>query len=227
MGQVFLLSLTAALNPTLVGASTVMLMLDHPKRLMLGYLLGAYLTSITLGLLIVFALEGSSTVSTTQNTVNPGVDIALGALLLVAAFVLKTERDRQIAERRRVRKGPKKDKGPPRWQRELSKGSPRTTFVVGALLTLPGGSYLAGLSQIHKQNLSTTNTVLVVIGFNLVMLVLLEIPLLGFVIAPEWTPRAVERAKAVASRNGRKAGVIVLTTIGAALVIKGAIELMT
>ncbi|MGO9793241.1 MAG: GAP family protein [Solirubrobacteraceae bacterium] len=227
MGQVFLLSLTAALNPTLVGASTVMLMLDHPKRLMLGYLLGAYLTSITLGLLIVFALEGSSTVSTTQNTVNPGVDIALGALLLVAAFVLKTERDRQIAERRRVRKGPKKDKGPPRWQRELSKGSPRTTFVVGALLTLPGGSYLAGLSQIHKQNLSTTNTVLVVIGFNLVMLVLLEIPLLGFVIAPEWAPRAVERAKAAASRNGRKAGVIVLTTIGAALVIKGAIELMT
>lgn len=227
MGQILLLSLTAALNPTLVGASTVMLMLDHPKRLMLGYLLGAYLTSITLGLVIVFALEDSSTVSTTQNTVSPGVDIALGALLLVAAVMLKTERDRQIAERRRARKGPKKDKGPPRWQRELSKGSARTTFVVGALLTLPGGSYLAGLSQIHKQNLSTTSTVLVVIGFNIVMLILLEIPLLGFVIAPDWTPRAVERAKAAASRNGRKAGVIVLTTIGAALVIKGAIELMT
>ena len=226
MGQIFLLSLTAALNPTLVGASTVMLMLEHPKRLMFGYLLGALMTSITLGLVIVFALKNSSSVSTTQNSVSPAVDLALGALLLVAAFVLQTGRDRRIAERRRARKGPKKDKGPPRWQRELSKGSARTTFVVGALLTLPGGSYLAGLREIDKQNLSTPDTVLVVIGFNLVMLLLLEIPLLGFVFAPDWTPRAVERAKAYVSRNGRKAGVIALATIGTALVIKGVIELV-
>jgi hypothetical protein len=32
---------------------------------MLGYVLGAYTTSITLGLLIVFSLHGSSTESTT------------------------------------------------------------------------------------------------------------------------------------------------------------------
>ena len=46
--------------------------------------------------------------------------------------------------------------------------------MVGALLTLPGASYLAGLTAIHKQNLSTAVTVLVVIGFNIVMLWLLE-----------------------------------------------------
>ena len=50
VGQVFLLSLLAALNPVLVGASTVMLLLPNPKRLMFGYLLGALMTSITLGL---------------------------------------------------------------------------------------------------------------------------------------------------------------------------------
>src|ERR1700680_2896770 len=37
-----------------------------PKRLMLGYLLGALMTSITLGLVIVFALKGSSPGSTTE-----------------------------------------------------------------------------------------------------------------------------------------------------------------
>ena len=78
MGQVFLFSLLAALNPVLVGASTVMLLLPNPKRLMLGYLLGALMTSITLGLVIVFALKGSSTVSTTENTISPAVDLALG-----------------------------------------------------------------------------------------------------------------------------------------------------
>ena len=52
MGEVVLLSLTASLNPTLVAATTVMLLLDKPARLMGGYLLGAYVTSITLGLIM-------------------------------------------------------------------------------------------------------------------------------------------------------------------------------
>jgi Sap, sulfolipid-1-addressing protein len=221
MGQVFLLSLTAALNPVLVGASTVMLLLPNPKRLMLGYLLGALMTSITLGLVIVFALKGSGTVSTTQNTINPAVDLALGVLLLTAAFVLGTGRDKRIAERRQARKGPKEDKGPPRWQQALSKGSARDTFVVGALLTLPGASYLAGLHHIEDQKLSTTATVLAVVGFNLIMLILLELPLLGYVVAPDWTPGAVERAKAWVGRNGHRAAVIALTALGVALLIKG------
>jgi hypothetical protein len=227
MGQIFLLSLAAALNPVLVGASTVMLLLPNPKRLMLGYLLGALMTSITLGLVIVYLLKGSSSVSTTQNTINPAVDLALGAILLVAAAVLGTGRDKQIAERRRARKGPTEEKGPPRWQQALSKGSARTTFAVGALLTLPGGSYLAGLNHIEKQKLSTTATVLTVIGFNLVMLILLELPLLGYTFAPDWTPGAVERAKAWAGRNGHKAAVIALTVLGGALVIKGIAELVS
>ncbi len=227
MARIFLLSLAAALNPVLVGASTVMLLLPNPKRLMLGYLLGALTTSITLGLVIVYALKGSSTVTTTQNTISPGVDLALGAILLLAAAVLGTGRDKQIAERRRARKGPKEEKGPPRWQQALSKGSARTTFVVGALLTLPGGSYLAGLHHIEEQKLSTAATVLTVIGFNLVMLILLELPLLGYTFAPDWTPGAVERAKAWAGRNGHKAAVITLAVLGGALVVKGVAELLS
>jgi len=60
--QVLLLALAAALNPTLVAASTLMMLLPNPKRLMLGYLLGALMTSITLGLVIIFSLEGSDAV---------------------------------------------------------------------------------------------------------------------------------------------------------------------
>jgi len=226
VGQVFLLALVAALNPTLVGASSVMLLLPNPKRLMFGYLCGALMTSITLGLWIVFSLEGSGLLSTTETTVDPALNLAVGAIMLVVAFVLGTGRSARIAERR-ARKGPKEDKGPPRWQRALSKGSARDTFVVGALLTLPGGAYLTGLSQIDQQNLSTTATVLSVIAFNLIMLILLELPLLGFVIAPDWTPVAVDRAKAYVGRNGRKAATIALAVLGGALIIKGIIELVS
>src|SRR5947209_5182480 len=149
MGDVILLSLTASLNPTLVAATTVMLLLDRPAKLMAGYLIGAYLTSITLGLVIVFSLSDSSTTTTTENTVNPAVDIGLGAICLAIAFVLYTGRVERLRERRAARKSAKGSTEPPRWQRELSKGSPRLTFVVGAALTLPGASYLAGLHRIH------------------------------------------------------------------------------
>jgi hypothetical protein len=227
MSQVILLSLTASLNPTLVAATTVMLLLDKPARLMLGYLLGAYVTSITLGLIIVFSLSGSSTSNTTENTLSPAVDIGLGAVALAISFVLYTGRAERLRERRRERKAAKPDKGPPRWQRELSKGSPRTTFVIGALLTLPGASYLAGLDEIHKLKYSTTVTVLIVIGFNLVMLWLLEVPLASFLVAPEWTPRAIDRAKVWVSRHSHVFAVRGTAVVGVLLVIKGIVGLVS
>jgi len=227
MSQVILLSLTASLNPTLVAATTVMLLLDRPERLMFGYLLGAYMTSITLGLVIVFSLTNSSTTNTTQNTISPAVDIALGGIALAISYVLYTGRHERLRERRQARKAAKPDKGPPRWQRELSKGSPRTTFVIGALLTLPGASYLAGLDQIHKLKYSTTVTVLLVIGFNLVMLWLLEVPLASFLVAPDWTPRAIDRAKAWVSRHAHMFAVRGFAAVGVLLVIKGIVGLVS
>ena len=225
MGQVILLSLTASLNPTLVAATTVMLLLDKPAKLMLGYLLGAYLTSITLGLVIVFSASNSSTTNTAENTLSPGVDIALGLVALIAAWVVWSGRQERYREHRQARKAAKGDKGPPRWQQELGKGSPRTTFLVGMLLTLPGASYLAGLDEINKLNYSTTVTVLIVIGFNLVMLWLLEVPLVSFLIAPDWTPRAVQRAKLWVSRHSHTFAVRGLTLFGVLMIIKGIIGL--
>jgi len=225
LGTVILLSLTSAANPTLIAATTVMLLLPNPKRLMLGYLLGALMTSITLGLVIVFALEETQSVNTTQRTVSPAVDIALGVMAIVLALVLSSARaDRALQWRRERRET--HPKGPPRWQRELSKGSPRVTFVLGALLTLPGASYLAGLHALSKLDYPTAVVVLVVVGFNLVMLALIEVPLLCFTFAPEWTPGAVARAKAWIGEHIRIIAIRGFTILGAALVLKGVIGLL-
>jgi hypothetical protein len=227
MREVVLLSLTASLNPTLVAATTVMLLLEKPARLMSGYLLGAMLTSITLGLVIVFSLNGSSAKSTTQNTLSPAVDIGLGAIALAVAFVLYTGRHERLRERRRARKNAKGATEPPRWQRQLNKGSPRATFVVGALLTLPGASYLAGLDEIHKLGSSTAVTVLLVVGFNVVMLWLLEVPLASFLVAPDWTPQALDRVKAWVTRHAHTFAVRGFAAVGALLVVKGVVGLVS
>lgn len=218
----FLLSLLAAFNPTLLAVTTLMLVLSNPARLMLGYLLGAAMTSVTLGLVIVFSLEGGSAVSTTQRTLSPVADIILGLAALVAARVFAG-----VSARRVSHPAPSKHKAPPRWQTYLSHGSPRGAFLVGALLTLPGASYLAGLLQIDREHFSTAVTVLAIVGFNVVMLSLLELPLVGFLVAPDWTQGRVTAARALASRRGRQIAIVGLSAIGVALVLKGVVGLIS
>jgi len=223
VGEVVLLSFTSAFNPTLIAVTTLMLLLPHPNRLMLGYWLGAMLTSITLGLVIVFSLKNSGIVSTSKHTLSPLADIVLGGLTLIIAAVLASGRDREYRERRAMKK---EGKPPPRWQRELRHGSPRTTFVLGAVLTLPGASYLAGLDRLTKLNYSTVVTVIIVIAFNLVMLLLLELPMIAFAVAPEWTPAAIDRAKAWAGIHGRVYAERGFAVIGVLLIIKGIVGLI-
>ena len=86
------------------------------------------------------------------------------------------------------------------------------TFVVGVQLSFPGASYLVALDTLSY---STFATVLVVIGFCLVQLILLEIPLIAFRFAPEQTPVAIDRAKAWAGAHWRTIAICALTVIAA------------
>jgi hypothetical protein len=70
-------------------------------------------------------------------------------------------------------------------------------------------------------------TVLLVIGFNLVMLWLLEVPLASFAVAPEWTRRAIDRAKLWVSRHAHAFAVRGTAAIGVLLVIKGILGLVS
>jgi hypothetical protein len=226
LSKVFLFASTAALNPTLLTATTVMLLLPSPKRLKLGYLAGAYTTGIIVGIAIVEWLSNSTAVSTTKSSVSPSIDVALGTIALIAAYVIWRGEVAKMKERRRAQESRGKPKEPPRWQQALSGGSARTTFLIGLLLSFPGASYLASLTEIHKQGLSTAGDVLVVIAVNVVMLALLEIPLLAFAVAPDWTPTAIDRFKGWMAQHGGQALVIALTVIGIALYLRGILALV-
>jgi hypothetical protein len=229
LASIFFLSLLAMFTPTLLAAVTVMMLLPNPKKLMLGYLLGAYTTSITLGLLIVFSLHGSASVST-AHTLGPVEDVVVGLVALLVAYVLGTGRDARLQERRRRRKEAREGAGEKREsfpERMLGRGSARVTFAVGVLLTFPGVSYLTALDRMAKLDAGVPATVLLVVGFCVIQQLLLELPLLGYVFAPDWTKDAVARFRAWLGRNGRRAGVILAATIGALLVLRGVITLLT
>lgn len=213
----------AALNPTLLGATTVMLLVDHPKRLLLGYLLGALLTSMTLGLVIVFSLEGSA--KTAQETLSPAFDLALGAILIAISYAIRRSGRSGPSARSLRRKEAREKRGPPLWQRTLNRGSAWMAFVVGALLTLPGASYLIGLHKISEANHGTAATVALVLLFNVIMLTLLEAPLFGFLFAPDRTRVTVDRFREWFASNARRIAARIALVLGGLLVLKGIVYL--
>ncbi len=231
--SIFLLSLLAMFNPSLLAAVTVMLLLPNPKRLLTGYLLGAYLTSITVGLIIVFAVPHTGTESTSKHRIGPIEDIVVGALLWALAWVLRAGLDQPLHRRRQARQEAKlqarREAGKPTESlplRLLGKGDPRITFVVGALLSFPGVSYLDALDHMRRLQAGTLALVLLVLFFCVMQQLFLELPLLGYVVAPDSTQERVAGFRAWMGRNGRGAAVVGSAVIGLLLIVRGVVTLL-
>jgi branched-subunit amino acid transport protein AzlD len=224
VGNIFGLALLAMFNPSLVAAVTVMLLLPDPKKLMFGYLLGAYLASMTIGMLIVFSFHDSAGAEAAHNTISPAADLVLGGVLLIVGLVLRSERGERLKESRRTRKAAKgKKESMP--ERMLGKGSAKIAFVVGVILTFPGVSYLTALHRIDELDAATIPTALTVIGFCLIMTLLIEVPVLGFQLAPERTAATVVRIRGWLAENGGRVGANVAIVLGAILVARGLLTL--
>ena len=95
------------------------------------------------------------------------------------------------------------------------------------VLTLPGVAYLAALHELDDLNYGTVTTILVILGFNFMLLILLEIPLIGYVLAPERTVVAVQDFRAWLTKNGLKAGIYVAAGLGVLLIVRGVVEFLT
>jgi len=213
------LSLTAMLNPTLLAAVTVMMLLPETKRLMLGYLLGSYLSSIAAGLLIAFSFHDGAGVETAQNSLTPAEDLVFGGIAVIVGLVLRSE----FGEERRRRKGGSAKE--PWAQRMLGRGSAKVAFAIGALLSFPGASYLVALNRLVHLDPGVGPTILLVVLFCVIQALLLEVPLVGYAISPERTQRAVEGFRRWLSEKGRETAATGAIAIGALLLIRGALEL--
>jgi len=216
----FVLALTAMLNPTLLAAVTLMMVLQDTKRLMLGYLLGSYLTSISVGLLIAFSFHDSSGVSTARSTLTPAEDLVFGAIAVIVGMVLRSNLGE---ERRRRKKESEKESWP---QRLLGRGDPKVAFAVGALLSFPGASYLVALNRLVHLDPGTGATVLLVVLFCMIQALFLELPLVGYAVSPERTQRGVDSFRRWLREKGRQTASAGAIAIGLLLLLRGLLELV-
>jgi hypothetical protein len=225
---VLTLAVVATVNPSLLAAVTLMLLLPNPKRLLLGYLLGAYTTSVVAGLVIVFSLHDTGTTRTSSHLLSPAGEVAVGAAALTVALLLARGRDEPLRNWRRERKARKASKREPKdpWQtRMLQRGSVGVTFLVGAAVSFPGVGYVNALDHIAHLNPSVLTVLLLVAYFCVMQQILLEGALIATVFAPTRTQHAIVRFKAWFTGHGRQLAMVGLTAIGVLLAVRGLLTL--
>jgi Sap, sulfolipid-1-addressing protein len=230
IARIVILALGAAFYPTLLAVVLFMLTRPNPVRLLSAFLVGAALISVSIGLVILFVVESSGAITANNHSISPVIDLVAGALSLLIAFLVATERDVPIRERRQARKEAKRgDAGPgdPWTERMLARGSTRLAFALGIVLDLPSVWYLAALNQIAKSDYSTAVEVVLVLGFNVVMFSLLEIPLVLYLVAPERAEAIVARLNDSLRGHSRQIAVAVALTVGAYLVANGIAGLLS
>jgi len=226
MGSVFVFAFTAAISPTLLAVTTLLLTLPNPRRLLVGYALGALAISFTCGLLIVFTLSATrGAANQSKHYLSPIIDIVFGALILLEMARVARHRNRVWHAFSEHRHQKQEGKPPPRWRRALTNATPRKTFFFGVLLSLPGASFVAGMDELSKQHLGTLAKVGLVLVFIVIQFLIIEVPLVGYSISPDGTDAAIKRFRDFLSRDGNRILLIGGTLVGLWVLARGIIRI--
>jgi hypothetical protein len=154
--EFFALAFLSALNPKLLALDLLLIENRRPRAMFLCLLLGGMTVAAAIGLLDVLVFHADAIKA--QGKVSAGVDLAVGLLLLAVGGLLATGR---LRGRRKV-PVPAGD-GPPGkpekkdgWaQRVLSEPRLGLAMLVGAVIGIPGATYLTALHNLVTGKSST------------------------------------------------------------------------
>lgn len=208
--ELFLLAVGSAFWPTLILVDVLAFRLERPIRILVAFLAGAFLTTVTIGIVIVFVLQGSSLTSGSRSTFRPAVYLAGGVVALAAAYAVNRTRGRPT------------EPGKPSPAQRAVGGGVAVAFVAGIILDVfPGVLPFVALAQIADLDASTAAKVAAIVGFYLIMFAFIEVPILAYLAAPARTTAAISGFNAWLDRNGRLVATVVLAVAGVYLLARG------
>jgi hypothetical protein len=226
--EILFLGLASALWPLLLVVVVIALNTSRPMRILGWFLVGGLLTTISIDAAIVFALQGRSFVEGPKPSADGWVDIIVGLLALLAALVLQLGMEGKGP--RRFQPGPKSDK-PSRsqeWIEGLVERGAALSFVAGIVATiLPAPFAIIAMKNISELDISDAQALGLVVLFNLLMFILVEVPLVGFAVAPDWARRTATGFNTWLGRNLRRVVVYALAIVGAIELVRGLVAALT
>ena len=224
--EFFALAFLSALNPKLLALDLLLIENRRSRAMFLCLLLGGMTVAVTIGLLDVLVFHADAIKA--QGKVSAGVDLALGLLLLAVGGLLATGR---LHGRRKgpVPAGdgqPEKPEKKDGWaQRVLAEPRLGLAMLVGALIGIPGASYLTALHNLVTGKSSTATQVAAVVIFVVIDFLLIIIPFAFLELRPEATKARLKHTQDWLLSHALQLMATIALLLGAYLAVSGLIRL--
>lgn len=199
------MAVAVSLEPFRIGMSVLMLNRPRPHLQLAAFLCGGFTMGLAVGLTVLFLIgsrlpQGHFTL--------PRVQLAIGALALLAALVLAVT--------------PSRARTLPAWVTRLLEGKSLWVAAVAGLgIALPSVDYLAVLAVIIAAGADAMTQLGALITFNLVAFALVEIPLVAYLVDPVRTGSTMRALNDwIRSRRRREVAGLLLV-VGAVLMGAG------
>ena len=210
----------AAINPTALLIGAAYLGSANPRKTVVFYLAGAIIMTAALGVVLIVVIRAGGLSQVGNRTPRYGLRLGLGVAAVVAAVIV-ARREQQAPP------GPAGDAGRKQgWMaRLISRPSPLTALVVGILLFYPSAGLVAAVQVIGTSHDSVGLETLGVALVVLVNVLVIWVPLLVHLIAPDATTRALRAFDDWLRAHKRTITIVGLTAVGVILVVNGSLGL--
>ena len=201
----------AALSPTALLVIAVYLGSARPRRAGAYYLAGAVLMSVITGVIVLVAVHAGGLSRPSQHAPRYGLRLGLGVLALAAgAFLVARNRPADLGEQ-----------GKGFLARMVARPSPGTAFAVGVLVFTPSVTFIAAIQAIATARASLELSILALAIVVILNVLLVWLPIVAHVVAPEWTSRTLAAFNGWLVAHGRVLAAIALAAAGVILTVNG------
>ena len=202
----------AAISPTALLVIAVYLGSARPRRTGAYYLAGAVLMSVITGVIVLVALRAGNLSRPSEHAPRYGLRLGLGILALAAGAFIVTRKP----------KPPDPDKpGKGIVSRMIANPSPGTAFAAGLLVFTPSITFIAAVQAIATARASLELSVLALAIVVVLNVLLVWLPILAHLAAPDWTSRTLTAFNGWLRAHGQTVLAIVLVIAGAVLTVNG------
>ena len=227
----FALAFIAAANPKLLAIDLLLIENRRPSAMFASILAAGIATGVIVGIIILLALPASAYHSERQ--ASAGLDIAIGAVLLLVGGLLMTGILTRVWSRRRRSDRSGKTSGNKRkfgtdWvQQALREPHLWVAFLVGFICGLPGAAYLTALHNLRHSKTSTGVEVVAVFIFMIIAFLLIIVPWVLLLVWPTGTADALRGALAWVTGHAIALIAWICVLLGVYLTISGIVRVLT
>jgi Sap, sulfolipid-1-addressing protein len=205
----------ASISPTALFVMAVFLGSGNPRLTALAYVAGAFVMTIVMAIVVLYVLRTTGLNLPRNHDPRYEFRLALGVLALGGAAFL-ARRKRPVAP-----DPAKQSQG--LMARLVSMPRPRTAFAAGVLLFAPSATFIAAVQVPATARAAVPETALTLVIIILLTCMVVWLPLLGFLAAPDKTTRWLKMVNDWLRGHGKKLAVYALALGGVVLVINGAL----